>query len=338
VTIRDPGGLAVAQGSGTGANVDWTWDASGVFFGDYTYSITGPDLRGASGRVPGPPPLRVRKLDAAPKVLTLNGDGVAETTTLSFSLTTSARVTATVRNESGAVAARPINDRFVWAGTFKTSWSGRGTDGAPLPDGRYTLEVDAESPAQEASASTPIVVDRTLGFLGVSPAAFSPNGDGRAETAGIAFTLARAADVQVFVRSGQTRIAELVSGSLAAGGQAFAWAGRSSAGSRASDGVYSVVVRATTSLGTRTLRKSFTLDTRSPVMRILSARHRRQSTVVKVSLNEPALVRVRFGDVIVEKERAAGTFTVRRRVRVERVRLKAVDAAENISRAHARVR
>ena len=338
VTIRDPGGLAVAQGSGTGANVDWTWDASGVFFGDYTYSIAGPDLRGASGRVPGPPPLAVRKLDAAPKVLTLNADGVAETTTLSFSLTTSATVTATVRDQSGAVAARPISNRFVWAGKFAMSWNGRGTDGSLLPDGRYTLEVDAESPAQEASASTSIVVDRTLGFLGISPAAFSPNGDGRAETAGVAFTLARAADVHVYVRSGQTRVAELVSGPLVAGGQAFAWTGMSSAGSRAADGVYSAVVRATTSLGTRTLRKSFTLDTRRPVLRVLSARHRRRSTVVKVSLNEPALVRVRFGDVVVEREREAGTFTVRRRVRVERVRLKATDAAENIGRAYARVR
>jgi flagellar hook assembly protein FlgD len=318
--------------------VDWTWDASGAFFGDYTYSIDGPDLRGASGRVPGPPPLAVRKLDAVPKVLTLNGDGVAETTTLSFSLTTSASVDATVRNQAGTAVARPLNDRSLWAGPFRMSWNGRGTGGAPLPDGRYTLEVDAASPGQDASASTSIVVDRTLGFLGISPAAFSPNGDGRAETAGIAFTLARAADVHVYVRSGQTRVAELVSGSLAPGGQALAWTGKSSAGSRLADGVYSAVVRATTSLGTRTLRKSLTLDTRSPVLRVLSARHRRRSTVVKVSLNEPALVRVRFGDVVVERERAAGTFTVRRRVRVERVRLRAVDAAENIGRAYARVR
>ena len=338
VTIRDPSGLAVAQGSGTGAEVDWTWDASGVFFGDYTYSIEGAGLRAASGRVPGPPPLAVRNLDAAPKVLTLNADGAAETTTLSFSLTTSATVDATVRNQAGTAVARPLANRSLWAGPFTMSWNGRGTDGAPLPDGRYTLEVDATSPGQDASASTPVVVDRTLGFLGVAPAAFSPNGDGRAETAGIAFTLARAADVHVYVRTGQTRVAELVSGSLAAGGQALAWTGRSSAGSRTADGVYSAVVRATTSLGTRTLRKSFTLDTRPPVLRVLSARHRRRSSVVRVSLSEPALVRVSFGDVVVERARAAGTFTVRRRVRVERVRLKAVDAAENTGRAFARIR
>ena len=47
VTIRAPDGSLLAQGSGTGAKVDWTWDASGIFFGDYTYAI---EAAGSSGR------------------------------------------------------------------------------------------------------------------------------------------------------------------------------------------------------------------------------------------------------------------------------------------------
>jgi flagellar hook assembly protein FlgD len=339
VTIRDPGGAVVAQGSATGATVDWTWDASGIFFGDYTYTIhAGPDVRGASGRVPGPPPLVVRKLKATPKILTLNGDGVGETTTFSFSLTTSATVDVTVRNEAGTAVARPLNDRSVWAGPFRMSWSGHGTDGDPLPDGRYTLEVDATSPAQQASASRSLVVDRTLGFLGVSPSAFSPNADARSDATTVGFALSRTAEVNVFVRRGGERVDDLVSRPLGAGSHAFAWDGLTSAGSRAPDGVYKAVVRATSWLGTRSLRTSVTLDTRPPAVSILWARHRSGITAVRITLDEPALVRVRFGELVVETARAAGTFTIRRQVRVERVRVKAIDAAENVARTRARVR
>ena len=336
VTIRNPAGSVVAQGSGTGSKVDWTWDASGVFFGDYTYSIQAPDVRGASGGIPGPPPLVVRNLSAAPRVLTPNGDGVDETTTLSFSLTTSADVTARVRNEAGTVVARPFTDRFTWAGPSTIAWTGRGTDGTPLADGRYTLELEAASPAQQASASRSIVVDRTLGFVSVSPLAFSPNRDGRSDTANVAFRLSRAADVQVYAQIGGTRIAELTSGSLGAGDHVVAWNGSTSAGPRAADRAYDVVVRATTSLGTRKLKRSVTLDTRAPRVRILAARLRRGVTTVRLTLDERALLKVRFGDLVVETERAAGTHRIRRRVRVERVRVNAVDAAQNLGRAYAR--
>ena len=338
VTIRDPSGSVLAQGSATGSNVDWTWDASGIFFGDYTYSIAAPEVRGASGRVPGPPPLAVRNLAASPRVLTPNGDGVDETTTLSFSLTTSADVTARVRNEVGTVVARPFTERFAWAGPSAIPWNGRGTDGTPLPDGRYTLELEAISPAQQASASKTIVFDRTLGFVSVSPPVFSPNGDGRIDTATVAFRLSRAADVHVYAQVGGNRVAELTSASLGAGDHAIAWNGSTSAGPRAADGVYKMVVRATTSLGTRKLKRSVTLDTRAPRVRILSARLRRGVTTVRLTLDERAVLYVRFGDRVVETERAAGTYRIKRRVRVERVRVKAIDAAQNIGRARARVR
>jgi hypothetical protein len=330
VTIRDAAGAEVARGDGTGTAVDWTWDASAVFFGDYTFRISaGPDVRAASGRVPGPPPLAVRNVAATPRVLTPNGDGVAEATRISFSLTTSATVDVVVLNEAGATVAKPVSDRPVGAGSFATTWSGRDAGGALLPDGRYTLEVHARSPAQEASAAHVIVVDRTLGFLTVSPAAFSPNGDGRLDVAGIGFTLARPADVQVRIRRNGP-VEEAAAGTLAAGPATVVWDGVNSAGVRFADGRYTAVVQATTALGTRRLRQSFTLDTTKPVVRILSARYRRGVTTVSVSLNEWAVVRIWFDDVLVRVERAAGTFTVSRQLRAERVRVVARDRAANV--------
>jgi flagellar hook assembly protein FlgD len=331
VKVRDSAGHVVASGSETGAAVDWTWDASAVFFGDFTYEITAPDVRPASGRVPGPPPLAVRSLARSPRVLTPNADGVGETMKISFSLTTGATVTASVLDAAGTVVARPVNDRFLGAGPFTTSWSGT------VADGLYTLRVEARSPAQQASAQKSFVVDRTLGFLTVTPA-FSPNGDGRLDLAGIGFTLARPADVRAAVRSGSEEVAEIASAPLGAGDQSLTWDGVAASGRRPPDGVYTVVARATTSLGTRTLKKSFALDTRAPAVEILSARYSRGITSVRFSLSEPATVRLRLGDLVVRKERAAGTFTISRAVRAERVRIKAWDAAANIGRDAARVR
>ena len=55
-------------------------------------------------------------------------------------------------------------------------------DGAGLPDGAYTLQLRARSASgAEATASTEVIVSRTLGFAALAPPVFSPNGDGRAD-------------------------------------------------------------------------------------------------------------------------------------------------------------
>jgi flagellar hook assembly protein FlgD len=271
----------------------------------------------------------VRNLAAAPRALTPNGDGVAEATKISFSLTTSATVDVSVLDGAGATVARPVNDRLVGAGAFTTVWGGEGAGGALLPDGRYTLQVDARSPAQEVSAASGIIVDRTLGFLAVSPDAFSPNGDGTRDVADIGFTLARPADVGVHIRHDGKPVAAVAAGSLGAGPVTVVWDGSNSAGGRLADGSYRAVVQATTALGTRRLKHWFTLDTTKPVVRILSARYRPGATSVRFSLNEWAVVRIWFDDTLARLERAAGTFTVSRPLRAERVRVVARDRAGN---------
>ena len=76
VEVKDAADTVVAQGSGSGTAVDWTWDASAVPIAFYTYTISSGDaVRPSTLPVPGPPPLAVTGLKAAPRVLTPNGDG-----------------------------------------------------------------------------------------------------------------------------------------------------------------------------------------------------------------------------------------------------------------------
>jgi flagellar hook assembly protein FlgD len=331
VAIRSADGSPVASGSGSATRVDWTWDASGTPFGTFTYTIeAGPGVRPWTAAVPGPPPLAVRRFRAAPAVLTPNGDGVGEATTISFSLTTAATATVDIVNGSGVTVRRLANARSFAAGASRLLWDGRDDSGSLVPDGLYTVLISAQSPGQSDTDADDVVVDRTLGNLRIAPRPFSPNGDGRRETTTATFDLARAATVRVLVLYGDRRIATLTSAvGLQAGPQSFAWDGRTGSGTRASQRRYTVRVEATTSLGTRVLSSRVRLDTTPPAVRIARAVAGRRTSVTVV-LGEAALLKVRFGSSTpVSLAASAGTHTLSRAGVFGFVRALAWDAAEN---------
>jgi flagellar hook assembly protein FlgD len=342
VTIRAGDDSTVATGTGSGTTVDWTWDASGFPYGTFTYTVAaGPNVRPWTASVPGPPPLAVQRLGTSPAVVTPNGDGVSETTSVSFVLTTAATVTAEVLNGSGAVVRRLANGRSLGAGAHRLRWDGRDSSGAMVHDGVYSIVVTAQSPGQSASSSRAIVVDRTLGFLDVSPGRFSPNGDGRLESVGITFALARAARVRVLVLHRDSRVATLQpAADLAGGSKSFAWDGQTRFGERAADGKYRIKVEATTSLGTRVLSTHVRVDTKAPIVRIVRATAGSRRTTATITLDEAGLLKVWFGRTrAVVLSAPAGTHVVSHRGVFRRVRATARDLAENRSAvARARVR
>ena len=337
VTIRDSAGAVVADGSGTGTSVDWTWDASAFPAGDFTYSIkAGPDLRPARGTVPGPPSLEVTSLTASRHTVTPNGDRLGEETTASFSLSTRASVAVEVLNSSSQVV-RILASSFSYnSGRASFTWNGRNGSGRLVRDGRYRIRVTATSPGQQARKSRGVLLDRTLGHLEVAPTHFSPDGDGRLDSTSIGFRLARDADVRARIIENDRTVATVRRlATLAAGQVLFPWGGRNRDGV-IRDGVYRAVVEATTVLGTRTLSVPLVIDTRDPVVRIVSARRRKdERTAVRLWLSEAASVRIRYGSPeltgLRERQRQAG-YTRLTLPRATRVRAKAEDAAANVGR------
>ena len=322
-------------GAGRGPTVDWTWDASAFPYGDFTYSIeAGPDLRPAGGKVPGPPPLEVTRLTASPHAVTPNGDGLGEATSVSFSLSTRASVAVEVLNASSQVVRTLAGSFSYSSGRASFTWSGRNASGRLVHDGRYRIRVTATSPGQQVRKSHGVVVDRTLGHLAVAPTPFSPEADGRLDSTAIGFSLARDAGVQVRIMDGELTVATVHPlGTLAAGPASLSWGGRNRDGAVA-DGQYRALVEATTSLGTRVLSVPLVIDTRDPVVRIDSARHRKDGrTTVRLWLSEPATVRLRYGSPeltgLREIQRQAGYFGLTL-PRATRVRAQAEDAAANV--------
>jgi hypothetical protein len=220
------------------------------------------------------------------------------------------------------------------SGRASMAWDGRNASGRLVRDGRYRIRITATSPGQQARKSRGIVVDRTLGHLQAAPTPFSPNGDGRLDSTAIGFQLVRDADVRVRIMDGKTTVAGVRPlGTLRAGPASFAWGGRNRDGAVA-DGDYRALVEATTTLGTRTLSVPLRIDTRAPVVRIVSARHRKDGrTAVRIWLSEAATVTLRYGSPewggSREVERQAG-YSNLRLPRATRVRAQASDRAANL--------
>jgi flagellar hook assembly protein FlgD len=325
------GGVAVARGSGYGTRIAWTWSSPpGSSKVAYAWTIeAGPDVRPASGVIgrgttppPPPPAPLLRDLSLAPVDVSPNGDGYADTTTIGYVLSERAQVTLAITDENGDVVQTLTHDQWQSAGRFSLSY-------APdaLPDGRYTLTVRARSAGgRTASAQAQLSVDRTLAGLTVQPPAFSPNGDGRMDTAALSFHLSRAAQVRIDVKRGARVVATVASGDDAAGEQTVTWDGTTSS-RRIADGRYTAVVAATSQIGTTSLARPLRLDTAPPVIRVLSFRR------LLFRSSEPARVTLVVNGRTYVRDVRAGVFAIRVGKRVRRVTVSAEDAAGNRSRA-----
>ncbi len=296
VEVRDAAGSVVDSQTGNGTAVDWTWDATAVPIASYTYTISaGPNVRPSTLPVPGPPPLAVFRLRASPRAVTPNGDWSGERTSVRFGLNRRALLGVRVVSLSTGNPVRTLLASSTRsAGRRSISWDGRTTGGSPVPDGRYRIEVSAEAGVEQVTRSIRVVVDRTLGGVSALPRVVSPNGDGAADALEIGYTLTRGATVRVQIKRDGDVLRTILNRSQAIGAHTVAWNGRAH-GAHVPDGDATAVVSATTSLGARRLSRSLEVDSRAPVVRVLSLRTVKGVMRLRVQLSEPAELRVWHG-------------------------------------------
>jgi hypothetical protein len=317
ISITDAAGTIVATRSGRSQLVDWTWSSAGAAHGALRWSITaGRDVLPATGTLgvapppppapvppappapapapvpaPKPPPLTtlLSGLTASPSVLTLNADGSGLTTAIDFVLAKQAQLTVTVGSLTLlTTTAAPGSDHFEW-------------NLGQLADGRYQLAVTAKAGTQTSSLSVPIVIDRTLSGLVATPAAFSPNADGSADTVSFGFALSQNVPVQVTVQRAGAAVATVFTGQLGPGFQTVGWDG-TSAGTRLPDGQYTAVVTATDALATVSLLVPFVIDTVAPTLAVTNGGG------LGFSLSEPATVTGTVNGQAVSAPEPAGAF------------------------------
>ena len=297
VTVFDAARQPVAVGTGHGRLVQWTWDARFVALGTYTYRISaGPNARPVTGTLSsaaGTATLEAVRAD--PAGVTPNGDGITDTTRLSYRLGAPASVTIELKTEDGALLA------LLFAGSKPAGPQVLIWDAAPYADGRYVIVVTARGRqgGRPLTASVPVVVSRTLSGYAVTPTAISPNGDGKNDAAAISFNLAVPAVGRLDILRGTTPLASLLVADLPAGPQFLAWDGR------ARDGVYRLALTVTDLVGPVTQEYKVRVDRVAPVLKRVSTRP------LRVSLSEAAVVTFMADGVAVPVRRPkAGVFTV----------------------------
>jgi hypothetical protein len=227
VAVADQQGKTLATGTGRGATVDWTWSSNMTGTGAYTWTISAPGLRAATGTLGIPhvvPPVSPPALTAVSATLTK----------LSFTLAAAAQVTAQVHDASGAVVATVLDGKRS-AGANTVAW-----DGTSLPAGAYRLAVTATAAGKSVTKWADLVVDRTVSAFSVAP--------GDAGTTAFSITLAAAATVNLEVDRGDAIVAEVFAGDLPAGAVTISW-DRSGFGAPLAPGSYTAVLTVTGALG-----------------------------------------------------------------------------------------
>jgi hypothetical protein len=306
VTVTDEAAAVVAVGRGEGTAVDWTWDATAFPPARYAYTIeAGADLRPATGLVgQRATSLTLTGARATPRTFTPNGDSVADSTTIAYTISLPANVTATLRDAAGVTLATLFSeDKRAGRHTFRFSAQG-------IPDGRYAIVITARTPnAREVRSEVPIVIDRTLAALKAVTPAVSPNGDRRNEELAVTFVLATPATAKLRIVRGSRTVATPFDGPLGAGPQRLTWT------PNLGEGSYAAVVEVAGPWGVRAQTARFVVDVTRPRVRLLSARLMRFSvseggTLIVTAGGQTARVPVaRRGWVLVPSLAGAGRFS-----------------------------
>ena len=300
VSVSDSSGAVVATGTGTSSVIDWTWDASSAPLGSYSWTISAAAVRPATGVIgTAPVALAIKSLTATPRT-------ISDTTQISYTLTASATVTATLRDAGGHdVATFFTQQHQPGKQTFKLT----ATD---VPEGHFQLVLTAANGKSTATASVPVVIDRTVTQFSVTPAVT------RAAVT-FAFDLARVADVRLDIQRSGRLVAPVYAATLAPGEQSVNW---NAAGTP--DGTYAGALTTSGVAGNATRRVLFRIDTRPPTLRVRSFR------ALRFWVSEPATVTLVLNGARVVRSVRAGAFSYRHGS-VRSVRIIARDAAGNVS-------
>lgn len=184
---------------------------------------------------------------------TPNGDGVTDSATASFVVDMEAFVDMSVENASGNV----VRALSAWSpgGDGSTTWDGKNTGGAYVPDGTYTITATPRNRAGTTGNDVSLEVDvmTTMRAPAVTPNLFYPtDGDNLAQTTTLSVNLQAPATFwwKIADKNGNV-VRTFVNGvDTSAGLQSLQWDGKDTSGANVPDGTYYSVTTTRTTAGT----------------------------------------------------------------------------------------
>lgn len=326
VTVTDRAtGAEVARFTGSGSAVSATWDTAGLAPGGYDWRIAAPGVTSATGTldaVGAGLALAFTGASADPEVIAPDGPASLRASTLTYSLSAPANVSAVIVDGLGAEVAVLAQPAWRRAGEHTLSFDGLG-----LPDGVYEVRLLARATGgREAARSVTVSISRTLGGAELRNAVVTPNGDGRSDRLGVRVLLTAPATVRVRVLREGKWVATPFSGLLAAGRRYVEWNALRPTGP-IREGSYTAVVEATDAIATARVTLPFVADWTPPRISVVS------TDPPRIRVSEPARLVVRLNGIrrtldVVE----AGVVTLPGAARIRSLVVLARDASGNVSR------
>ncbi len=169
LTVRDDADVVVRHdwigtASGT-ATVTWDGradDGSTVPDGGYKVSLRAKDPAGNTSAAVPSYALVLKALKGASRsrtrIYAADGDGLAKSTTISFTLTKAATLDWTILRPDGSVLLTKMAGTAATAGAFSWTWTGKDAAGAYVPEGTYQTQISASTSAGTISQRLSIFV------------------------------------------------------------------------------------------------------------------------------------------------------------------------------------
>ena len=252
--------LASKSATGTAVSAAWNgiFDGTAVPDGTYRWTIEAKDTwQNVAARKSGnvvvdtvAPSLGQLSLASTSPATTFspNGDGRTDTVSIGWQLDEAGTVEMAVRNAAGSTVLSKSASAAVGGGS--TTWDGRSTSGAVVPDGLYTVRLTPRDRAGNGGTTheRKVAVYGALSRVTTSVGQFYPHDADRfAPTTDLSFSLAGTATVtwRITKRDGTAVVTRYDRVSLPAGKYTFRWDGMAANGTRVAPGMYTSSVHAT---------------------------------------------------------------------------------------------
>ena len=192
---------------------------------------------------------------AAQRVLSPNGDGIAEVQALSYKVVRPSTVTASLIGPDKI--PRQTQTGLRVPGIYRLSWSGRTPGGAPEPEGRWRWVINAvDDLGQQSKVERLFYLNNTLGYLKVRPTRVVVRRRGGGNLR-VGFRLAHAALVTLTIETASGAPVRTIRLRRRAGQTSIRWNGRYRNGARAFSGTYVARVQTSNAFGPSELERRF---------------------------------------------------------------------------------
>jgi hypothetical protein len=188
------------------------------------------------------------------KVVSPNGDGVAEIQPLRYKIVRPSTVTASLLGPDRI--ARQTETAVKAPGTYRLTWTGRTPEGAPEQEGRWRWVITAvDDQGQQSRVERLFYLNNTLGYLRVRPTRVVVRRRGGSLRVG--FRLAHPARVTLTIETASGARVRRITRRLGRGRKSIRWNGRYGNGVRAFSGRYVARVTTSNAFGPSELERRF---------------------------------------------------------------------------------